>query len=115
MTKSEKDAFIHNFMDANYMAIDDKNSEDPNKRKTDFEVGVINKLNTKTTQLCNTLNDLNIRVYTITFQVSTNTVRNLMRNCASDPSLYFDSPSGTELRSAFKAIGVDLNNLRIRK
>ncbi|MGI9483945.1 MAG: hypothetical protein ACR2OR_16470 [Hyphomicrobiales bacterium] len=75
----------------------------------------VDNLNTKTTTLCNKLKDNNVRVYTLTFQVSTDTVRDLMRDCASDPSLYFDSPSGTELRAAFKAIGVDLNNLRISK
>jgi hypothetical protein len=54
-----------------------------------------------------------IIIYTITFQVSSNSVRNLMRDCASEPDNYFDSPSDSELAAAFRAIGKELSNLRI--
>ncbi|MGI9483946.1 MAG: hypothetical protein ACR2OR_16475, partial [Hyphomicrobiales bacterium] len=48
MTKAEKDQFVQDFMDANYMAIEDKNSEDPNKKKADFRIGQISMLEVET-------------------------------------------------------------------
>ncbi len=73
------------------------------------------KLDENTTTLCNAIKAKGIRVYTITFEVNTNNVRDLMRDCATDPSLYFDSPSSSELDAAFDAIARDLNNLRLSK
>jgi Flp pilus assembly protein TadG len=75
----------------------------------------VNKLNANTALLCQRVKAKGIRVYSITFNVNTNTVRDLMRNCATDPSLYFDTPSAAELDTAFEAIASDLNNLRISK
>jgi hypothetical protein len=73
----------------------------------------VNQLNTRTTTVCNNIKAEGIIIYTITFQVSSNSVRNLMRGCASEPDNYYDSPSDTELASAFRAIGKELSNLRI--
>ncbi len=73
----------------------------------------IRRLNNRTTAVCNNIKAEGIIIYTITFQVSSNTVRNLMRGCASEPDNYFDSPSAAELQSAFRAIGQELSNLRI--
>jgi hypothetical protein len=36
-----------------------------------------------------------------------------MRNCATDASLYFESPSSSELESVFTAVATDLSNLRL--
>jgi hypothetical protein len=36
-----------------------------------------------------------------------------MRDCATDPSLYFESPSSAELTPVFQAIAQDLSNLRL--
>ncbi len=73
----------------------------------------IRRLNNRTTAVCNNIKAEGIVIYTITFQVSSNTVRNLMRGCASEPDNYFDSPSAGELQAAFRAIGQELSNLRI--
>ena len=75
----------------------------------------VNKLNQNTALLCQRVKAKGIRVYAITFDVSTDTVRDLMRDCATDPSLYFDSPTAAELDAAFEAIASDLSNLRISK
>jgi len=64
-------------------------------------------------EICQAMKDLDVLVYTITFEVTSSSVRNLMENCATDPSKYFDSPSAGQLRSAFRAIGAQLSNLRI--
>ena len=55
----------------------------------------------------------NIMGFTITFQVASRRARILMRNCASDASKYFDSPSSADLQQAFRAIAQELSNLRI--
>lgn len=80
-------------------------------------------LNAKTTQLCNAIKAEGILIYTVTFGLGNNTeennARNLFRNCASQPSYYFDVDSGVpgasqvDLTTAFKTIGDSLANLRI--
>ncbi len=64
-------------------------------------------------ELCNNIRGTGIRVYTITFQVSSSGIRNLFRGCATTPDLYFDSPNVNDLQRVFQAIGRDLSNLRI--
>ena len=39
----------------------------------------------------------------------------MMRDCASNPYLYFDSPSEAALRDAFEMIAGDLTNLRLSR
>jgi len=70
-------------------------------------------LNTRTATVCENIKATGTIVYTITFQVSDNTARTLMRNCATDTGKYFDSPSNESLRATFRAIGAQLSNLRI--
>ena len=72
-----------------------------------------NTLDSRTTEVCNAIKAEGILIYTITFQVSSNTSRNLMRNCATDTSKYFDSPDAATLTQTFRAIGKELSNLRI--
>ena len=38
-----------------------------------------------------------------------------MRDCATTPYLYFDSPSDEALRAAFELIAGDLTNLRLSR
>jgi len=73
----------------------------------------VDELDSRTATVCDNIKAKDILVYTITFQVSSNSVRNLMRDCATEPDNYFDSPSDSELASAFRAIGQELSNLRI--
>jgi len=73
------------------------------------------RLNSRLTAACNEAKQLGIRVYTITFQVNSSSTRNLMQDCASNPSLYFDSPSSSALRDAFEMIAGDLTNLRLSR
>jgi Flp pilus assembly protein TadG len=72
-------------------------------------------LDDRTTAACQYARDQGIRVYTITFQVSSSSTRRLMEDCASHPSLYFDSPSNEALENAFEIIAGDLSNLRISR
>ena len=72
-------------------------------------------LDERTVAACEYANSLGLRVYTITFQVSSSDTRDLMRDCASNPSLYFDSPSAEALEDAFEMIAGDLTNLRLSR
>jgi len=74
-----------------------------------------NALDARTAAACDYAKSLGIRVYTITFQVNSSSTRDMMRDCASNPYLYFDSPSEAALRSAFEMIAGDLTNLRLSR
>ncbi|MDG1418309.1 MAG: pilus assembly protein [Maricaulis sp.] len=73
------------------------------------------ELNARTEAACDYAKSLGIRVYTITFQVNSSTTRALMEDCATNPTLYFDSPSSSALRDAFEMIAGDLSNLRLSR
>ncbi|MGI9382040.1 MAG: pilus assembly protein TadG-related protein [Methyloligellaceae bacterium] len=72
-------------------------------------------LNTKTSTLCTNIKEQNIRLYTITFQLSDGPIKDLMRDCASKTSMYYDSPSNSELQTVFEDIAKGLSELRISK
>jgi Flp pilus assembly protein TadG len=71
------------------------------------------ELDDRTELVCNRIKDTGIRVYTILLMENSSRSQNLMRNCATDPSLYFDSPTAAELTPVFQAIAQDLSNLRL--
>ncbi|MEM8988395.1 MAG: TadE/TadG family type IV pilus assembly protein [Pseudomonadota bacterium] len=72
------------------------------------------EINNKVAELCNAIKAEDIRLYTITFKVN-GSVKPLFKNCATDPELYYDSPSNENLREVFQAIAQDLSNLRISR
>jgi len=72
-------------------------------------------LDERTAAACDYAKSQGIRVYTISFQVSSNSTRDMMEACASSASLYFDSPSSSALRDAFEMIAGDLANLRLAR
>jgi Flp pilus assembly protein TadG len=79
----------------------------------------ITKLNQKTSDICTAMKQQGILIYTITFGLGTSSTeeaaRTTFRNCATQPSYYFDATDETDLTSAFKTIGDSLANLRISK
>lgn len=85
-------------------------------------------LNTKLATLCNNIKAIKksdghdaIIIYTILFQQSNTTIKNLMQNCATqgsecpNDSCFFNSPSNEDLKLAFEEIAAGLNNLRVSK
>ncbi len=71
------------------------------------------ELDKRLTEVCTKMKNLDILVFTITFDVPSKQIQNLMSNCATDSGKYFNSPSGADLQQAFKSIGAQLSNLRI--
>lgn len=72
-------------------------------------------MNTQTQEQCTAIKDAGIRIYTILFMENDNTVRNLLRNCATDPSLFYDTPTTAQLKTVFHLIAADLSNLRVSR
>ena len=70
-------------------------------------------LNTWMSQMCTTIKQNGIVIYTILFNNNTAATQTLFRNCASSAENYFLSPTGADLQSAFRQIGQDLSVLRI--
>jgi Flp pilus assembly protein TadG len=68
---------------------------------------------TRTAAVCTSIKNAGIRVYSILLEENSSRAKNLMRGCATDPSLYFESPSSSELQAVFNAVATDLSNLRL--
>jgi len=74
---------------------------------------IVAKMNERLQEACTNVRNQNIRLYTITFGSLDATTKDLMRNCATAPSLYFHAPSTSEIEATFEAIASDINNMRI--
>jgi len=80
---------------------------------TSSSSAAIDELDDRTAETCENIKAEGVIIYSITFQVTSSSVRDLMRDCASETDNYFDSPSETELQAAFRTIAQELSNLRI--
>ncbi len=74
-------------------------------------------LDTKTLTVCDAIKasgpaDNRIRLYTIGFQVSSAS-QNLLRNCATKPDMFYNSPTNDQLTAVFQDIAQGLSELRI--
>jgi len=67
------------------------------------------------TNVCDSVKAENIRVYTIGFQIFTQNVLDLLQDCATEPSMFYNSPTNSSLQLAFTSIATDLANLRLSK
>ena len=83
------------------------------KTGLDHEGTNIQAANSKTADLCADVKRDDIDVYTIAYGLSDNTTLNLLQDCASDPSKFFNAQTNTALSSAFAQIGSELTVLRI--
>jgi len=66
-----------------------------------------------TSRLCERIKDEDITVYTIAYEVTDTPTQNMLRNCASENTNFFNATNAQELNKAFQAIGASLNELRI--
>jgi Flp pilus assembly protein TadG len=98
---------ISNSVDGSYDYLSD------NRLGTTNSGTAVTRLNTKLTTVCNAMKAQGIIVYTVVFDLNSSSVATIMRNCASSPDYYFDSPDEATLQQAFRTIGDSLANLRI--
>ncbi len=73
------------------------------------------QLDTRLGQVCTSMKNNNIIVYTISFGSISTSSQTMLRNCASQSDFYFPSPDSATLSEAFKAIGDSLSSLRVSK
>lgn len=71
--------------------------------------------NMLTAEVCANIKNDNIEIFTIAFQIETNTVKSLLRNCATNPERFYDAADSTQLSGAFKQIAKQMSSLRIVK
>ena len=77
--------------------------------------GAEQKMDQMLTDVCNNIDQKGIRIYTIGFAISTQNVLTLLKNCATEPSMFYNSPTAADLQAAFSSIATDLSNLRLSK
>lgn len=70
-------------------------------------------VDSRVASLCSSIKNEGIRIYTIAFEVSNNDIRTILRNCASEPSLAYDTRAGDDLAGSFRQIAEDIANLHI--
>ncbi|MEO1040501.1 MAG: TadE/TadG family type IV pilus assembly protein [Pseudomonadota bacterium] len=73
-----------------------------------------NKASQAFTSVCNYAKNNGVVVYSIAFQVNGSSNRNLLQNCASTPSNYYNVED-LDIASAFSSIAADLNMLRLAR
>lgn len=72
-------------------------------------------LNAKLRRTCENIKEQGVEIFTIVFQLGNRSIQRLFRECASQPENFFNSPNNDALRTAFRAIGAKLSNLRIAR
>ena len=73
-----------------------------------------NELDDRMEDTCEDMKDEGVRIYTITFGSTPDSqARELFRDCATTPALYYHAPDNATLANVFRAIGGELANLRI--
>ena len=83
---------------------------------TDVRDVAVTRVDEKVAELCGKIKAKKIRLYTITFQLPPDSpAKDLFRQCATSPEMYFNSPSTSELKSIFQRIANDLNDLRVSR
>jgi Flp pilus assembly protein TadG len=79
----------------------------------DIEELLEDAMDEKLATACDNVKAAGITIYTIALQVEDNPTRQLLKTCASQPSMAFEPNSGTDLTSAFQTIARDLGSLRL--
>jgi Mg-chelatase subunit ChlD len=71
--------------------------------------------NNYTKELCTNIKAKNIDVYTVAFEVTDNTIKKILEDCASSPAHYFDASNPAQLTKAFAEISFSLRSLFIAR
>ena len=63
--------------------------------------------------LCRNINNANVTVFAIAYDVTDVSTRNMLQRCASQPSMYYNASDAAALQAAFEDIGASLLRLRL--
>jgi Flp pilus assembly protein TadG len=69
--------------------------------------------NAKLASLCDAVKDGGVEIYTVSFMVPSNTIKDILTKCASTPGQYYDAANASDLYSAFSQIARDLAAVRL--
>lgn len=73
------------------------------------------KANTYTEEICEEIKAQGIEVFTVAFDLADEETKDMLKDCATDDSYYYDAEDAEELREAFVAISRDLAELAISR
>jgi Flp pilus assembly protein TadG len=62
---------------------------------------------------CRTMKEAGVTVYTIGFQLDSSRARDVLADCATDASKFYDAEDGAALRQAFRDIALQIAKLRL--
>ncbi len=79
----------------------------------DHKGGNEDDANTLTSETCENIKNAGVRLFTIAFEVSDTTIKDILSNCAGNGGGYFDAQNSTELAEAFEEIASALSTLRL--
>jgi len=71
------------------------------------------KSNSYTEEICDEIKAQGIEVFTIAFELEDDDTKDMLKDCATDESHYYDADNAAELSEAFVAVGRDLAELAI--
>ena len=75
----------------------------------------VTQANGYTTEICEAAKDEGIEVYTIAFDLDDEATKDMLKDCATDATYFYDADDASELQSAFDSIGRDLAELAIAR
>ncbi|WP_261613818.1 TadE/TadG family type IV pilus assembly protein [Microbaculum marinisediminis] len=99
----------------NYSDYNPYNYLSRNRLGTTHHLRAADEVDNKVAEICRAVKDKEIRVYTILFDLKSQSLQTLFRDCATSPNLYFDNPSPSELETVFAEIAYDLSKLRLER
>lgn len=73
------------------------------------------KANDLTAELCNNIKAEGIEIFSIAFQVTDNTSKTMLQNCASAGGAFYDAINASKLKAAFTDIGHSMMEVRLTK
>ncbi|MFO1133004.1 MAG: pilus assembly protein [Hyphomicrobiales bacterium] len=69
--------------------------------------------NSDTSSLCTKIKDDNIKLFTVAFDVTDQTIIGILRNCATTPEMAFTASNTSALKDAFSSIGSQLKRVHL--
>ena len=65
--------------------------------------------------ICDEAKDAGIEVYTVAFDLDDEDTKDMLKDCATDESYYYDAEDADDLQAAFNSIGRELSELAIAR
>lgn len=75
----------------------------------------VSSMNSQITTMCTAIKAKGIKIYTILFQEDDTTIKNILKNCATDEAKFFAVDTAPELSNVFRQIGSELSELRVSR